>query len=534
MPERTIDWGAGNSPYETHVDRNDNGRVVLAEDTTGGTVLLEYDESANSGAGGWISRGPVDLSSNDLSGVGALTASSVRTDELLNDLLEGDDPDLAATLNSRMPTLVGTHDYGETGGRMEISPTTTYEIAEAIEYEDGVRIVGNDRRSTEIKAEASFADSRMFDVTPANNSWFGGMEHVRLDGNRNNATTKGIYFSAADGGEPKDQQFPHLFLRDIENQALHFDGAGWGARIPHLLVEGCGSGTNYAVHFVDQQQIHIPAEPFIAYNKSDWAVYFEETGTTTLQTTVNGWWIYQNDFDGLKNEFSKVTFSDLQLVANGQDSANVHHNMELAATANDCTITNSIFAGGGGQTRDGLRIAANNCMVSNCVFASHGNRDILVTGDNNTLASIDGDGKIEISGTDNRLRDVNVVTITDNGTRTRLNGRYLNPPTFDLGGGTSTLSPTNTGPGDDHYRLRVESAGGTGTLNGVDNITTDGKKLVLQSFGSNNINLAHNSTGASSDFRLNNGNNQQLNSGDMIEFVWSQDADRWVQTSIVV
>ena len=83
MAEREIDWGGTNSPYRTTFDKSDDGRLRVAEDTSGGTVLLEYDEAANSGSGGWIYRGPVDMSDNDLSGVGTLsfldTAEGVET-----------------------------------------------------------------------------------------------------------------------------------------------------------------------------------------------------------------------------------------------------------------------------------------------------------------------------------------------------------------------------------------------------------------------------------------------------------------------
>lgn len=77
MPERTIDWGGANSPYETHVDRDNNGRVVLAEDTSGNTVLLEYDE----GAGEWVYGGPVNMDGADVSNVGTLDANAIDTGE---------------------------------------------------------------------------------------------------------------------------------------------------------------------------------------------------------------------------------------------------------------------------------------------------------------------------------------------------------------------------------------------------------------------------------------------------------------------
>lgn len=79
--ERRINWGtdATDATYRTG-DDDTNNRFIVAEDLDGGTVLLEWDESANSGAGGWVSRGAVDLDGNDLSGVGTLTSTAVNTD----------------------------------------------------------------------------------------------------------------------------------------------------------------------------------------------------------------------------------------------------------------------------------------------------------------------------------------------------------------------------------------------------------------------------------------------------------------------
>lgn len=79
MPERTIDWGGSNSPYETHVDRDGNDRVILAEDTDGNTVLLEWDGAA----GEWVYGGPVNMDGADVSNVGTLDASVIDVD-LLN------------------------------------------------------------------------------------------------------------------------------------------------------------------------------------------------------------------------------------------------------------------------------------------------------------------------------------------------------------------------------------------------------------------------------------------------------------------
>jgi hypothetical protein len=80
MPNRTIDWGGDDSPYETYVDRDGNGRVVLAEDTSGATVLLEWNESA----GEWQYGGPVNMDGSDIQDVGELSSASVSTEDALN------------------------------------------------------------------------------------------------------------------------------------------------------------------------------------------------------------------------------------------------------------------------------------------------------------------------------------------------------------------------------------------------------------------------------------------------------------------
>lgn len=77
--ERTLNWGADatDAQYRTGDDDAEN-RFVLVEDTDGGTILLEYDETASE----WVSRGPVNMSGNDVSNVGTLTADAVDVDAL--------------------------------------------------------------------------------------------------------------------------------------------------------------------------------------------------------------------------------------------------------------------------------------------------------------------------------------------------------------------------------------------------------------------------------------------------------------------
>lgn len=78
--QRRINWGADatDARYRTE-DTGDGANFVVAEDLDGATVLLEWDTSVTPSE--WKVRGPVEMNSNDVSGVGTLTANSVETDQ---------------------------------------------------------------------------------------------------------------------------------------------------------------------------------------------------------------------------------------------------------------------------------------------------------------------------------------------------------------------------------------------------------------------------------------------------------------------
>jgi len=117
MAERTLNWGPdeATAQYQTGEDQA-TGNFVVAEDTTGGTILLEYDE----GASEWVSRGPVNMSGNDISNVGTLSATAVDTDDVkINNYV--DRASLTGsnqTINSGVSTTVqlDTVDDSELGG----------------------------------------------------------------------------------------------------------------------------------------------------------------------------------------------------------------------------------------------------------------------------------------------------------------------------------------------------------------------------------------------------------------------------------
>lgn len=76
--ERRLNWGADATDAKWRSEHDTaNSKFILAEDLDGGTILLEYDETASE----FVSRGPVNLDGNDVTGVGALDATSVSTKE---------------------------------------------------------------------------------------------------------------------------------------------------------------------------------------------------------------------------------------------------------------------------------------------------------------------------------------------------------------------------------------------------------------------------------------------------------------------
>jgi len=78
--DRTIHFGddAADARYRIQDTSSTGGDLVLAEDLDGGTVLLEYDYSASE----WVSRGPVNLSGNDITNAGAISASSLDANQI--------------------------------------------------------------------------------------------------------------------------------------------------------------------------------------------------------------------------------------------------------------------------------------------------------------------------------------------------------------------------------------------------------------------------------------------------------------------
>lgn len=126
--ERTLNFGASETDARYQIeDTGDGADFVLARDTTGAVILLQY----NATTGQWEYGGPVDLAGNDLSGVGVLTVTG--------DLLDGAgnvvyDQSVNAILQARLENDTVTVTAGDglkNGGSVALGAATTLNIEPA-------------------------------------------------------------------------------------------------------------------------------------------------------------------------------------------------------------------------------------------------------------------------------------------------------------------------------------------------------------------------------------------------------------------
>ncbi|AGC34574.1 virion component [Haloarcula sinaiiensis tailed virus 1] len=73
--ERRLNWGSDATDAKWRSEHDTaNGKFIIAEDTDGGTVLLEYDESASE----FVSRGPVNMNGNAIESVSQIGSDTDR------------------------------------------------------------------------------------------------------------------------------------------------------------------------------------------------------------------------------------------------------------------------------------------------------------------------------------------------------------------------------------------------------------------------------------------------------------------------
>lgn len=134
--ERDLYWGADptDAQYRTGDDIADN-RFVVAEDTDGGTILLEYDEAASE----WVSRGNVNLDGNNISNVGDLEVGSIGNN---------DTPITVNDLFDRAGVAIG----GKTTLHKQVANSDKY-AHETVQFTDDVGTGG-----TKIYSQTNFSD----------------------------------------------------------------------------------------------------------------------------------------------------------------------------------------------------------------------------------------------------------------------------------------------------------------------------------------------------------------------------------------
>jgi len=111
MPDRTIVWGdpadAGTKYRTQDDDPAGGGNFVVAEDTDGNTVLLQWNPDAGT-AGQWEYSGPVDLGGNDLTSVGTATVDAPEAGDTRTE-----------TIGSGQYLYAGDFDGGDADDRLD-------------------------------------------------------------------------------------------------------------------------------------------------------------------------------------------------------------------------------------------------------------------------------------------------------------------------------------------------------------------------------------------------------------------------------
>jgi len=127
MP-RDIWFGSSEADAQYRLGDDDaDNRFVLAEDTDGGTILLEYDETASE----WVSRGPVNMSGNDITNVGALSTEkaqiAARTDNKAEQRIWGVE---ATALD--FPGWQNLARFDHSGSNNEIAAASVFGVVHAV------------------------------------------------------------------------------------------------------------------------------------------------------------------------------------------------------------------------------------------------------------------------------------------------------------------------------------------------------------------------------------------------------------------
>lgn len=163
----------------------------------------------------------------------------------------------------------------------------------------------------------------------------------------------------------------------------------------------------------------------------------------------------------------------------------------LAAGANHVIGYNTLSRPGS----DGINIEGDHCELGPNITTHAGSAGLSVAGDDTSVTGgyYQSDAATDLNVTAGahrtRLENVDFDTYSDSGIETMVGGRYLNPPTEDLGAADGSIAPTDNKL--EHYRIYVDAGGAAATLQGVDTVADEGVTVTIVHAGGETVTLAH-------------------------------------------
>lgn len=355
--------------------------------------------------------------------------------------------DSGAEANARSETLTPNGGIGE-GGEI-VFDRGVHTVDTKIDWLDGVEFQGATIRATSLKADDSYTDEALIHAHPSSTVYFGGLEELRLDGNKSQTSTRGLRHDNHEGDKYNDVHIDGAIFRDFDQEGMLLEDNIWGWRIEDVLVEGSGANADFAAAELHLNQCYLE-NIFVAVNPARGLRLHGPNPTNTVISNLN---LRGNDEGGGLITAQGYTIIGLIVTKNGVASTNTYDGLDVSDNHN--TILGGFFDGEL-VSRYGCILKGNSNTVGFCEFQNHATADLRINNDSNTLACCHFHGDVEVAGNDNYFHQCEVDgAISNTGARTRWNGVIGGGPL----GGTDIGSLTGANAGD------VAMAGGTTATN---------------------------------------------------------------------
>lgn len=220
----------------------------------------------------------------------------------------------------------------------------------------------------------------------------------------------------------------------------------------------------------------------------------------------------------------------------------VYNTVDGDAFGNSSTAADAKFANchAFGTGTDGYIIDGDKTVLVSCWSGGAGDDAFSIGGENNRLLGCTGQSPtsdaVHVKPGAIRCQIIGLSSLSpggedvnDNGTETMLEGRYVTPPTENLGGENGSISPTDNNL--EHYRLKVDAGGSNTDLKGIDGIAEIGTEVTLIHTGGENVVIKDDSVSATNPFKTLSGGDLTLDANDeMAKFfydgtVWREEWD---------